>query len=209
VLARGGGLTGGTRSNLTIGGTQIPGTSTGGSISIGPVSFDPQDVLDLIKAVRGGSGTKPGGETGSGTSNLQPLEANCPEGTFRLPGLGCVDLMPGGAQTGAGMVVTPGEPVAGAFGLPAFQASVVGEITSKSGQTTIVRRCPKRTVLGLDNKCYVKGTIPRQFRKWPPDARPPVSAFDARMMRKYGKGGTKAKAAKKLATEAGFSCKAK
>ncbi len=44
-------------------------------------------------------------------------------------------------------------------------------------------------------------------RKWKPRAKAKLSAHDARMMKKYGKGGSKAKTIKALATEAGFSCK--
>lgn len=44
-------------------------------------------------------------------------------------------------------------------------------------------------------------------RKWKPRAKAKLSAHDARMMRKYGKGGAKAKAIKTLAQEAGYSCK--
>ena len=44
-------------------------------------------------------------------------------------------------------------------------------------------------------------------RKWKPRPKAKLSAHDARMMKKYGKGGSKAKTIKALATEAGFSCK--
>lgn len=157
-------------------------------------------------AIGGGSGGGGGGSQTGGGQPGQPLVAetsSCPPGSFRwndtciAPG----DMFPGGDP---GTFAAGGVPVSGAFGLPAFQPTQVGSINGRP-----VRRCPSRTVLGLDNLCYPKGTIGRNYRKWPPSAKPPVSAFDARMMRKYGKGGSKAKAAKKLATEAGFACKAK
>lgn len=44
--------------------------------------------------------------------------------------------------------------------------------------------CPPRLVLGIDNRCYAKGTIPRNLRKWIPARKPPVSAADAKCIRK-------------------------
>jgi hypothetical protein len=54
--------------------------------------------------------------------------------------------------------------------------------------------------------CYAKGSIPNNLRKWPKAPRPPVSAFDARMMNRYGPKGSKRAGVKKLAQAAGFSC---
>lgn len=45
------------------------------------------------------------------------------------------------------------------------------------------------------------------IRKWKPRPKAKLSAHDARMMKKYGKGGSKAKTIKTLAQEAGYSCK--
>ena len=58
-----------------------------------------------------------------------------------------------------------------------------------------------------DGKYLITGSIPNKLRKWPKKARPALSAYDARMMRRYGPGGSKQKSIKKLATDAGFSCK--
>lgn len=195
------------RSNLVIGGTDITGGGGGIPIPGTGVEIGVPDILNIIDRIRGGGRDKPGSSAPT-TSGLVPNQpaSNCPPGTFRLPGVGtCVDLVPGGSTSGAGMVVTPGEAVQGAFGLPAFMPAIVGQLADGG----VIRRCPRRTVLGMDDKCYVKGTIPRQFRKWPPDAKPPVSAYDARMMRTYGRGGSKAKAAARLAQQAGYSTKQK
>lgn len=118
----------------------------------------------------------------------------------------CVDptaALPGGRPfvSGPGTAVVPaggGMAVVGSFGIPALEPAVV---------PTPTRRCPPGAVLGKDNLCYMKGSIPRQFRKYPPRPKPVVSAHDAKMMRKYGPGGSKQARVKKLATEAGFSCK--
>lgn len=196
------------RNSLTIGGTRITGSGPEITIPGTGIGVGVDDVLTVIDVIRGGGGSKPGGTTATGSqlTTTTPTTSQCPPGTLRVPITGqCLDLVPGGEQSGAGVVVTPGEAVVGAFGLPAFQPMVVGTLANGN----VIRRCPRRTVLGLDNRCYVKGTIPRQFRKWAPDAKPPVSAFDARMMRKYGRGGSKAKAAAKLAREAGYTTKQK
>lgn len=182
-------------------GVTIPGT--GVQIGIGV-----DDVLTVIDRLRGGGRDKPGSSAPT-TSGLVPTnQTQCPGiGSVRLPDGRCANL--GDALPGGDPFVTDapsgGAARVGAFGLPAFTPAIVGTLTSGAA----IRRCPRRTVLGMDNLCYVKGTIPRQFRKWPPDAKPPVTAFDARMMRKYGRGGSKAKAAAKLAQEAGYSTKQK
>lgn len=97
-----------------------------------------------------------------------------------------------------------GPAVVGSFGIPALEPAVVGSIQGRP-----IRRCPPGAVLGKDDLCYMKGSIPRKFRKHPPRAKPPVSAYDAKMMRKYGQGGSKQARVKKLAQEAGYSCKRK
>lgn len=135
--------------------------------------------------------------------------SNCPPGQRKVLGV-CVNLPFSGAPgAGVGTVGTPahtayGEAVMGAFGIPALVPAQVGEINGAP-----IRRCPPGAVLGKDDLCYMKGSIPRQYRKWAPAAKPPVSAYDAKMMRKYGPGGSKQKRIKGLATDAGFSCKKK
>jgi len=61
--------------------------------------------------------------------------------------------------------------------------------------------CPRGLVLGKDNRCYAKGTIPAKLRKWRPATRPPVTAADARAIRRAA--ATKARV-KKLATSVGL-----
>lgn len=200
-------------SFLTPGGGPFPlqpsnGGGGGGGIIDELIDIGSDFIRDRL-GIGGGGGTNTagGGQPGTGNNLVNTGgPAACPEGTFRVPGLGtCLDLQPGGATQGAGVVVSGGEAVVGAFNLPARVPEIVGVMADGNP----IRRCPKRHVLGLDNLCYVKGTITRQFRKWVPSAKPPVSAHDAKMMRKYGRGGSKAKAAKKLAMEAGFACKQK
>ncbi len=67
--------------------------------------------------------------------------------------------------------------VQGAFGLPAM---------APRAETRIHLDCPKGMVLGSDNLCYPKAVLRRnnQFRKWRSGPRPPVSAADAKALRR-------------------------
>lgn len=67
--------------------------------------------------------------------------------------------------------------VEGAFGMPAM-------VPEEEMRRTLV--CPRGMVLGGDELCYPKSVLPRRskFRKWRGQAGPPVSAGDARAIRK-------------------------
>jgi len=67
--------------------------------------------------------------------------------------------------------------VEGAFGMPAM-------VPEEEMRRTLV--CPRGMVLGDDELCYPKAVLPRRskFRKWRGQARPPVTAGDARAIRK-------------------------
>lgn len=92
-----------------------------------------------------------------------------------------------------------GVAVMGAFGIPAMQPVVVGNIGGSP-----IRRCMAGAVLGKDDLCYMKGSIPRQFRKWRPAAKPPMSAADAKALRRIG---TLQNKVKGLAKSANLTCK--
>lgn len=109
----------------------------------------------------------------------------------------------------SGICVHPGSPgdmstglqaVQGRFG-PAYTPAIVGEIRGRP-----VRKCLAGMVLGRDNLCYERKTLDADERKWRKRSKPVVSAYDAKMMRKYGRGGAKAKAAAKHAETAGYKC---
>jgi len=70
-----------------------------------------------------------------------------------------------------------GRAVEGAFGLPAFEPEE---------ELVPTLRCPRGMVLGQDDLCYPKAVLPRrsQWRKWKGTARAPVTAGDARSIRK-------------------------
>lgn len=67
--------------------------------------------------------------------------------------------------------------VEGAFGMPAM-------VPEEQMRVTLV--CPRGMVLGDDNLCYPKAVLPRRskFRKWRGEARPVVSAADAKAIRR-------------------------
>lgn len=103
-------------------------------------------------------------------------------------GSSCVD--PTSAFPGGDPFVTPagsdrngfGEAVVGMFGQAALEPMIVGGIMDHHGEMRPVRRCPRGTVLGTDNLCYNK--IPNNLRKWPKAARPPITAGDAKCIRR-------------------------
>lgn len=142
------------------------------------------------------------GLVGPGNGNGKGGGTQCEDGTVYNPDLD-ICVFPGSPGAGGG-----GQP---AKGLPpgAVRATTVGNIRGRP-----IRRCPKRFVLADpalfgEGVCFHKATITNKLRKWPKAPRPPVTAFDAKMMRKYGPGGSKQKSIKKLAGNAGLSCKKK
>lgn len=155
-----------------------------------------------------------GGGGTSGDSGSSGFAAGCPTGFKRNADGQCIEeglggaarrILPGGGTgTLEGM---GGTAVMGAFGKPAVIPMQVGTRTRNDGVVSPILQCPRSMVLGTDNLCYPKSSISRADRKWKPSARPPVSAHDAKMMRKYGPGGSKQNSIKKLATSAGFSCR--
>lgn len=163
-------------------------------------------VVDTIKdeARRRLAGT--GGDSGSDS----PF-SDCPEGTFPNPiGTGCVRVDAGAALPGGDPFVSLdrefGDAVIGAFGIPAIVPAVVGTIRDAQGREKPIRKCPFGAVLGKDDLCYNKGSIPKQFRKWRPAPKPPMSAADAKALRRIG---TLQKKVKGLAKSANLTCKRK
>lgn len=82
-------------------------------------------------------------------------------------------VLPGG-KTGTQADIY-GSAVVGAWGKPALQPGVVAVPTM---------RCPRGTVLGLDDLCYPKGSIRNSDRKWPKPTRPLLSSGDMKTLRK-------------------------
>ena len=116
-------------------------------------------VADYLKCIIPGGST---GTTSSGTQNRDPWK----EGGRDLGNI----LLPG-QPFGQG----PGEVVQGAFGIP-------GRVPRVCDMQ--VRVCGPGFVLGKDGICYVKGTVPRKFRAHKPARRPPVTAGDAKAIRR-------------------------
>lgn len=148
---------------------------------------------------------------GSGSGSL-PAEGSggCPQGYEFNPSSGqCEEQGVGGVirrtlPGGATGTTQFGAAVMGAFGIPALQPAVVGQRTNDRGETNPILKCPSGAVLGKDNLCYQKSSIPRKFRKWRPAPKPPMSASDAKALRRIG---TLQNKVKGLAKNAGLSCR--
>ena len=153
-------------------------------------------VIDRLTRGRRGPGSRPPASRGL---------TSCPQG-YRNEGGQCVEtgwrgvaerVLPGG-QSGT-MVDEYGEAVLGSFGIPALVPAQVGQIHGNP-----ILRCPPGAVLGKDNLCYQKSSIPKAFRKWKPAAKPPMTAADARALRRIG---TLQNRVKRLASSAGMTAK--
>ncbi len=46
------------------------------------------------------------------------------------------------------------------------------------------RKCPRTYVLAIDGLCYPKKMVPKIFRVWPADVKPPVTRADAKAIRR-------------------------
>lgn len=116
--------------------------------------------------------TRPSNGSGmpmNGGGNLTPT--NCPTGYSMVLGQ-CVAnnpmaMLPGGAP----MFMQPAQ--AGYFGALSAPATM---------HSQTVLKCPRGLILGKDNRCYAKGSIPRQHRKWAPEPRPLVSRSDVKAL---------------------------
>jgi hypothetical protein len=193
-----------------VGGFSVPGTPGGTSGGLFQGTFD-----DFLRRLGGRAadwaterlfpstgGATPGeGSAGSCQQGFQwnPATGQCER--VGLIGTG-QRLIPGGA-TGTQADIY-GDAVVGSFGIPAIVPAIVGQVSDKNGNTKPIQRCPPGAVLGKDNLCYMKGSIPRQFRKWKPAPRPVMSAKDAKAIRSIGRLQSKVK---KLAGDVGFSCR--
>lgn len=103
----------------------------------------------------------------------------CPGLTQVRVGERCVDLTalpPGGRPA---TYAAQGTAVPGAFGLPAFQPMA---------EERRMLKCPRGTVLGMDDLCYPKQVLSRrsQWRKWKGAPRPPISNAHVRAIRLRG-----------------------
>ncbi len=105
--------------------------------------------------------------------------------------------------SGGGSMLDFGEAVKGQMGLPALEPAIVGQRLNGRGEMVLIRQCPPGAFLSWDNLCYNKGSK-GIVRKWKRAPKPPMSAADAKALRRIGTLQTKVK---KLAGDAGLSCK--
>lgn len=183
------------------GGSGLPGSgaSSGAGVLSGPTCSVLQSLgfpcttAGAIEALKAGFNLATGGGGGSSGGASQctpPMVLNRQNGVCEFPG------SPGDISTPGGPT---GTAVMGMFGAPAVSPIIVGEIKNRP-----IRQCPRGTVLGMDELCYAKGSIPRKYRKWKPARKAPVTAADARAIRmaESAKGRVK-----RLAGAVGFTCK--
>lgn len=200
-------------SGLQTGMPQGPGDLGGGVALPGSISEIPQWVLQQgLSFVQQWIAQQLAGPSGGSGSGSLPAEGSggCPTGYEYNPSSGqCEEVGVGGMirrtlPGGASGVTEYGNAVVGAFGVPALQPAVVGQRQNSRGEVNPILKCPAGTVLGRDNLCYQKSSIPRKFRKWKPAPKPPMSASDAKALRRIG---TLQNKVKGLAKNAGLTCR--
>ena len=145
--------------------------------------------------------------TGGGTRLVGGSQ--CPAGTVpvdgecRVTGIrGTVErILPGGKTGVRDPVPSTRTPMLDDFGVPAVTPMVVGTITRKDGTVGDILRCGPGEVLGKNDLCYRRGSIPPGLRKWKPARKPPISAKQWRMLQGAS---TAENRAKEVAQKAGW-----
>jgi hypothetical protein len=156
----------------------LSGLSSGGGSE--PASGEPTVPGTDIGRGRGRGGSYGGGFTGQ-------TAQQCPEGTFAV-GSQCVDIVPGGAHQGSGMIVSPGEGAVGQVGIGAVNPAIFQET---------VHRCPRGMVLGIDNLCYHKKALTKATRKWNPGRRPLLTGGELNAISRAARAARRVKGAQK------------
>jgi len=183
----------------------MAGISNIGSAAINQGIFG--DILTGIgQAVFGGQGTFSGANRGGGLGSPStgiPTQAftGCSPGFERNPQGVCIQsgfvgaverFLPGG-QSGTQADVF-GQAVVGAMGIPALVPAQHQHLTS---------HCPPGSILGRDNLCYRKGSIPPNFRKWRPGPKPFLTGGEVKCLRKADRL-RKSKGSKRLLRQLGM-----
>lgn len=168
--------------------TVRPTPNVGILTGMGPIPHHQIDVqggiTGAVGGIQGGGGWQGailGGLAGLLGSGSEPAQGSpvipggsglaaggpCPDGTFSILGR-CVDLIPGGATSGAGMIQSRGEAVHGQYGV-----GVVPAVRSQQ-----VRDCPAGMVLGLDGVCYNRSQLRKDERAHRPPRKPLLTGGD-------------------------------
>ena len=165
-----------------------PGTNGGGAPSGSPSIFDTGVAIgcgqlsgwqrDLCMSVG----------TYIGQTYLSPNQSpgtSCPPGHVERNG-GCVPTTPTADPMQSDLGQYPGEDwqtVMSPLGVPAVVPFDVGDIRRADGSVGPILRCPAKHVLGPQSLCYLKGSIPNTWRKWPKGPKPLLSAMDGKILR--------------------------
>lgn len=179
-------VTGTPGSSLGLSSGQLGSLGSAGCDLISNATLRQLCQLGVNVATGGGTGGEPsvgGSDTGMTGSNNLVNNGGCQPGYTKV-GSTCVAnnagaYLPGGQPatlpTSGTQVAGYGPAVIGSFGIPALSPASFSEVRLK---------CPPGAVLGKDNLCYNKSSIPKKFRKWAPAPKPPVTASDAKAIRR-------------------------
>ena len=138
--------------------------AVGGFVTGGPGGA----IAGASLGVFAGGARRPG--SGSVLAGRAAPLAGCPEGSRGFPPF-CFDLFPGGAGSGSGPLVSPGD--------PRTSRAMIGASAYVPMRRSIdVRRCERGAVLGYDGLCYDKRTIRKDQRAWPPGRKPLLTGGD-------------------------------
>lgn len=159
-------------------------TSSGVIDDIGGVIDTGIDIFNRFRRRRTGS-TFPGPEGGFAETCPEGFRFDTKKGTCIKEGFeGFIERTLPGGETGMLPTSGFGEAVIGSFNIPALVPRQTGTRIDRNGVVRATLGCPLGAILGKDNLCYQKGSIPLSFRKWRPAPKAPVTAADARAIRK-------------------------
>lgn len=183
ILSIGGAIVGGIAGAVTGGpGGALAGARAGYGIgsSLEGGGSQTQQVAGGSPAVPGLVATTPGG---------------CPAGSIGFPPF-CVDLRPGGAGSGSGVLVSPGDPRTSAM-------MAAGGVVPES-RTRTQLRCPRGMVLGIDDLCYRRGSLRKDQRKWVPGRKPLLTGGDLNAISKAARAASRLKTQQKRLEKLGL-----
>lgn len=107
------------------------------------------------------------------------------------------------APTGTQPVHTNGGGTLPIIGRIGFKPRTIGILNSNKEHPRPhpIKRCPRGYVLAVDKLCYPRRMVARQWRKWPPRRKPPISRREYRAILDAAAGRKKAE---KVAKKAGL-----
>lgn len=175
--------------------TPMPSTQGGGSILDQLGRAGVQIATDYIrsKLIPGQTSAQNPASTVPGPSTNLAVPQSCPDGTTSILGR-CVDLQPGGATQGGGVMLSYGEAVMGRYGPALVPAQAA----------TVIRRCPRGAVLGNDGLCYNRKDLAKRDRMHIPARKPLLTGGDLNAISRANRAANKLKAQQKRLQQMGM-----